>query len=498
MLRPLLIAVASGLVAAAALPSGAAAFGTVNILHQRAEHERITRLALGCRAGQPHDGSCFESHALTNVAGTDHEFGAVGGPDNIPLHESGGPAKWHCDDADYQPRASYPRTREQATDALRNCREWARALLFDGPKLPTYVNGKVRKYTFPNWGAVEQAKDLLSGGRVDVNDPGTGIFSPDCSFNGRVGRVKCMVWEAWGYVLHTAEDFYSHSNWADEARPGGTGVDNPLGLAHRDLASMWNLGSSGWALPDEDLATGCYPTSACAGRITHDEGLNKDKEEINRTTGVVTDPITPRGKVGDNAQRAVDGAIAEARRQWEIFRRALVDRYGFEAGGKMICALTSDSADASCNDAAKAGEAAQIPPARLQITSAANPTKCIDDPQGSRSDLTQIQLFDCNGTQAQVFQFTGRDLQYTGTGTSDAVRVMGKCLDAPEGSTEDGTRIQLFGCNGSSPQSITLTADRHLRLLGKCLALQGGSTNNGTAIVLAPCADREDEIWVPR
>src|SRR5262245_1788384 len=91
-------------------PAAASAFGTVNMLGQRAEHERITRLALACRAGQPRDGSCFEFYAVNNVAGFPGSFGAVGAPDNIPMHLTGGPFYWHCDDADYLDRPGYPRS----------------------------------------------------------------------------------------------------------------------------------------------------------------------------------------------------------------------------------------------------------------------------------------------------------------------------------------------------------------------------------------------------
>src|SRR5947209_12830873 len=124
----------------ALVPGAASGFGTVNMLQQRAEHERITRLALECRAGQPHDGSCFEPASLNNLAGTSGSlrrtegtfevlgtFGAVGSPDDIPLHLSGGPFYWHCDDADYLQTGKYPQKREVATDALNRCRRFARA-----------------------------------------------------------------------------------------------------------------------------------------------------------------------------------------------------------------------------------------------------------------------------------------------------------------------------------------------------------------------------------
>ena len=99
-------------------------------------------------------------------------------------------------------------------------------------------------------------------------------------------------------MLHVTEDYYSHSNWADLSNPNQPiSVTNPPGLGHRDLPAYWDLRTASAPLPDPRLATGCYPTSKCAGRITHDLGLNKDKELINVTTGSVSDPITPRGQI---------------------------------------------------------------------------------------------------------------------------------------------------------------------------------------------------------
>src|SRR5437763_7056847 len=132
------------------VPATASAFGTIDGLGQRGEHERITRLALGCRARQPQDGSCFEAASLSNVAGTNGTFGAVGAPDNIPFHLSGGPFYWHCDDADYLNVQGYPQSRAEATQVLNACRRWARDMLLYGRPHP----GLGRR-TWPVQGAVE-------------------------------------------------------------------------------------------------------------------------------------------------------------------------------------------------------------------------------------------------------------------------------------------------------------------------------------------------------
>jgi Ricin-type beta-trefoil lectin domain len=471
------------------VPATASAFGTVNILNQRGEHERITRLALGCRAGQPHDGSCFEPASLDNLAGTGATFGAVGAPDDIPLRLWGGPPYWHCDDADYLNVPDYPQSRAKATQVLDECRQWARDMLFDGR--PNDTTGR----TWPVQGAVAEASTLLNRqGNVDVADPGTGTFSPGCTYNGRLGRAKCNVWEPFGYVLHTTEDFYSHSNWADLSNPNQPiSITNPPGLGHRDLPAFWDLRTASAALPDPELTTGCFPTSNCPGRITHDAGLNKDKELINVTTGFVTDPLSPRAQIADNAQRAVNDAIGEARRQWAIFRFELVKHYGDEHGGKMICALTSDSSNNSCNNATRARDVfAAIPPAFVQLASVLNGRECFDDPNPGTANHTRVQMRECNGSRGQQFRFSSEHVQFTSTGTGK-VKVVGKCLDAP--SPVVGTHIEIDACNAKPilAQNVAVTRTGELEMLGMCLT--NDNAPNGAAVILVPCNGTPSQIW---
>jgi hypothetical protein len=46
--------------------------------------------------------------------------------------------------------------------------------------------------------------------------------------------------------------------------------------------------------------------------------------------------------VGDNFAKAVSGAIAETRRQWQDFQAELTTRYGEERAELVICTLTRD------------------------------------------------------------------------------------------------------------------------------------------------------------
>jgi hypothetical protein len=85
----------------------------------------------------------------------------------------------------------------------------------------------------------------------------------------------------------------------------------------------------------------------------------------------------------------------------------------------------------------------------------------------------------------------------TGTGTS-ILRGVGsnRCLDVPNASTADGTQVAIWDCNGGSNQSWTLTASRQLTVYGtKCLEVAGSSTSAGAAVQIATCTGAANQQW---
>ena len=154
----------------------------------------------------------------------------------------------------------------------------------------------------------------------------------------------------------------------------------------------------------------------------------------------------------------------------------------------MICALTSDSADRSCNDATRARVVfADVPAAFVQLASVLNGRQCLDDPNSSTTNGTRIQMMNCNGTAAQQFRFSSDDVEFTSTGTGE-VHIVGKCLDAPSGA--QGTRIQINDCNGTTAQHVTVTSTGELQMPDMCLDIANGDASNGAAVVLEPCPVR--------
>lgn len=331
---------ASALTPAFIQPPSARAFGTIRGLGQRAEHEIVTRIALGCPAGTPSNGDCFEPESLHQLAGQEGTFGAVGAPDSDDQILD---PRAHCDDADFLDSPGYPQSRAEATRVLQECVDHLREEFAE---------------------AVVEADDLLDteDGKLIIEAHEV-VISPNCVFTGGVpGRAKCNVFEGLGRALHGAQDFYSHSNWADEANAGQPiGINNPPGLNLPAPSPVLDLRGRGPVPVPQALSTGFFKSpipgqDVCPGedgRITH-ACLNKDKAQIDPGAGVtvngvsvpglgnVSDPQTDRGKVGANALKAIAGAVVESRRIWADFRVALGAKYGNERAGLIILALTKD------------------------------------------------------------------------------------------------------------------------------------------------------------
>ncbi|MFC7763087.1 ricin-type beta-trefoil lectin domain protein [Catellatospora bangladeshensis] len=71
----------------------------------------------------------------------------------------------------------------------------------------------------------------------------------------------------------------------------------------------------------------------------------------------------------------------------------------------------------------------------------------------------------------------------------------GRCLDVPNSSTTNGTQLQLYDCWGGSNQRFTHTSSRQLTVNGKCLDASNGGTSNGTAVILYDCHGGANQQW---
>ncbi|MFD6044591.1 endo-1,4-beta-xylanase [Streptomyces koyangensis] len=112
--------------------------------------------------------------------------------------------------------------------------------------------------------------------------------------------------------------------------------------------------------------------------------------------------------------------------------------------------------------------------------------RCLDVPNSSTADGTQLQLWDCsNGTNQQW--------SYTAAGE---LRVYGdKCLDA--GGTGNGAKVQIYSCWGADNQKWRLNSDGSIVGVqsGLCLDAVGSGSTNGTLIQLYSCSNGSNQRW---
>lgn len=347
-----------------AVSARVASFGTINapVIGQHNEHELITRLAFQCADGAKSDGFCFEPRSLDQLAG--HHLhvlgvpivgggfnGAVGSPDTLdPIPE--GPEA-HCDDADFLDIPGYPRTRTEATATLQACVD--------------HLRGRFRQA----WGSAERLLDDKGGIRNAMVDLRlTEGVKGDCTFAfasfqiNAFGRAKCSVLEGLGRALHGVQDFYAHSNWADQADPTRPiGVTNPPGLARTDSAPfLANLDANDTIPASQipvNLTTGCFyllsddtpGAGPCAGRVTHNT-LSKDHGIIylDGTFGEVGQGTPRVESVPENFELAARAAVKGSRDVWLNLQNELLQRYGSEKGDLMICSLVRDDPVNDCGN----------------------------------------------------------------------------------------------------------------------------------------------------
>jgi hypothetical protein len=117
-----------------------------------------------------------------------------------------------------------------------------------------------------------------------------------------------------------------------------------------------------------------------------------------------------------------------------------------------------------------------------------NANRCLDVPNGSPANGTQLALWDCNGGANQQWTLTSaKQLQVYGN----------KCLDAGSSGTSAGARAVISDCTGAAGQQWSLNADDTVTnpQSGLCLDANSAGTANGTAVILWTCNSGNNQKW---
>ncbi|AZM93769.1 hypothetical protein D1J60_35170 (plasmid) [Streptomyces sp. W1SF4] len=121
---------------------------------------------------------------------------------------------------------------------------------------------------------------------------------------------------------------------------------------------------------------------------------------------------------------------------------------------------------------------------RTSLVSGVSDAKCADDNTGGTADGNRIQIWDCNGSNPQQFEIR----------ENGEVRILGKCVDA----ANHGTLVQLWTCNGTGPQQWLPQADGSLYnpMNNRCMDLPQGRTDNGVQLQLWECNGTNPQRWL--
>jgi chitinase len=111
---------------------------------------------------------------------------------------------------------------------------------------------------------------------------------------------------------------------------------------------------------------------------------------------------------------------------------------------------------------------------------------CLDDRSASTADFNPIQVYTCNGTNAQNWTVN----------SNGTLTVLGDCLDVDAAGTANGTTVDLYPCNGTGAQSWTHESNGELvnTNSGKCLDDTGWG-GSGTQVQIWACADSSNQQW---
>ncbi len=112
---------------------------------------------------------------------------------------------------------------------------------------------------------------------------------------------------------------------------------------------------------------------------------------------------------------------------------------------------------------------------------------CVDVRGASSTDFTPVQVYTCNGTNAQ---------QWTVVQAGSTLQALGKCMDINGGGTANGTTVDLYDCNNTGAQVFIPQSNGELYnpQSGKCLD-DTGYGGSGTQLQIWACADSANQQW---
>ena len=114
---------------------------------------------------------------------------------------------------------------------------------------------------------------------------------------------------------------------------------------------------------------------------------------------------------------------------------------------------------------------------------------CADNSGNNQVNNNKIDIYECNGTGAQVWTLEADGSIHNGTSSF--------CMGVTGGGTANGTLIILRNCNGNASQEWRVMANGELinQNSGTCLDDSGNTTTNGTQLQIWNCNGNIQQAW---
>ncbi len=141
----------------------------------------------------------------------------------------------------------------------------------------------------------------------------------------------------------------------------------------------------------------------------------------------------------------------------------------------------------------------------LVLRSQQNAGYCLDDLESGTANGNETDLWPCNYTATgQQWKWVPNSM-ITGDSSDDTGMIVidGKCLDDPDGSGTPGTKLELWDCNGGSNQMWWGDNSGRLGNVGGsdangtslCLTIPGDNIAAGQALELEDCGYAPGQYW---
>ncbi|MFI5916819.1 ricin-type beta-trefoil lectin domain protein [Dactylosporangium sp. NPDC051541] len=114
--------------------------------------------------------------------------------------------------------------------------------------------------------------------------------------------------------------------------------------------------------------------------------------------------------------------------------------------------------------------------------------RCLDVPNASQANNTQLEIWDCNG---------GTNQRFTTTNAKQLTVYGNKCLDASGHGRTNGTPVIIWDCGSGTNQQWNINTNGTITGAesGLCLDVTGGSTTNGALVQLWTCNGGSQQQW---